>query len=161
MVHCFSADHTQVSLVPCVCARKSRNTIDSRKSRFPKNGHFLISSPRILVIYVKWFSLVAMFWRGDIHVRNTNCCLLYLNSNLEKGRNLESKFSCTVSFISTVFALLPVITLVYEFNKLFLNQLNLLIQVGNLEINVSSLHLLRRLDHICQKHWARRLCNRS
>lgn len=83
---------------------------------------------------------------------NTNCCLLYLNSNLEKGRNLESKFFCTVSFISAVFELLRVITLVYEFNKLFLNQLNLLIQVGNLEINVSSLHLLHRLDDICLKH---------
>lgn len=92
MFHCFSADHTKLSLVPCVRARKSRNTIDSWKSRFPKNGDFLISSPRILVIYGKCFSLVAMFWRAHSHVRNTNFCLLYLKSNLLKGETWKASF---------------------------------------------------------------------
>lgn len=68
----------------------------------------------------------------------TSACFIWsLTSRKEK---LEKQvFFCTVSFISTIFALLPVITLVYEFNKLFLNQLNLLnllIQVGNLEMDV-------------------------
>ena len=136
LVYCFSEDRTEFSLVPCVCFRKSRNTIDSRKSRFPKNGDFVISSPRI---YGKCFSLVAMFWRAHSHIRNTNFCLLYLKSNLSKGETWKASFFCTVSFISTIFALLPVITLVYEFKKLFLNLLNLLnllIQVGNLEMDV-------------------------
>ena len=156
----FSGSHSGEPSPLCMCPEVTQNYW-SRKSRLhQKNDDFLLSSPRILVIFVNG-SVWSLCFEGLIFMWEilTSACLIW--SLPRERRNWKARFFCTVSSIYTVFALLSVITLVYEFNKLFLNQLNLLIQVGSFEINVSYLHLLGRLDHICQKHWAHRLCNQS
>lgn len=132
MFHCFSADRTKFSLALVYVPRSHATLSILGKAAFPKMAISLevhLEFTKNVLVWSPCFEeLIVMS-----EILTSACFIWSLTSRKEK---LEKQVFCTVSFISTIFALLHVITLVYEFNKLFLNLLNLLnllIQVGNLE----------------------------